>query len=162
MEQRGVRTALVIIDGFTAVTAVAGGALLATGQEDERFPVEALAGTPFSDYVVPGWLLALVVGGSATVAAVATLRSARVGAWASIGAGTILLGWTIGEEIVLDLTMKTATDVLVDVGYLAAGAAMVVLGFILLRGTHGAALWCRDNRPHRDVDARNRSGRRVR
>lgn len=134
MEKRGVRTALVAVDGFTAVTAVAGGALLVTGWEDERFPLEALARTPFPDYVVPGWLLSLVVGGSATVAAVATVRSARAGAWASTGAGAILLGWTIGEELVLDLPRKTTTDVLTDVVYAAAGAAMVVLGVLVHRG----------------------------
>lgn len=38
MRQHGLRIAVLVVDGFTAVTAVAGGVLLATGREGGRFP----------------------------------------------------------------------------------------------------------------------------
>lgn len=126
--------ALVAVDAFTAVTAVAGGVLLATGREDQRFPVEALARTPFEDYTVPGVLLGTVVGGSAAVAAIATLRGDRAGAPASVAAGVILLVWTVGGQLVLVLPTTTVTDVLTNAVYLTAGALMVGLGLQLWRG----------------------------
>ena len=48
-------------------------------------------------------------------------------------AGVILLAWTLGEELVLDLPVTTTTDWLTDVTYLGAGAAMVTLGACLRR-----------------------------
>jgi hypothetical protein len=45
------------------VTAVGGGTALATGLESDRFPAEMLRGTQFGSYVIPGLILAGVVGG---------------------------------------------------------------------------------------------------
>jgi hypothetical protein len=39
---------------FVTATAIAGGVLLVTGREDERFPREILASTPFDNFTVPG------------------------------------------------------------------------------------------------------------
>jgi hypothetical protein len=87
------RVALLAVDAFAAVTAVGGGLALVTGLEGDRFPADWLRGTPFSSYVVPGLILAGVVGGSAAVAAAATLRSPRAGGRISMLAGMIMIGW---------------------------------------------------------------------
>lgn len=92
MRSNRVRVALVTVDAFAAVTAVGGGLALATGLEGDRFPAEWLRGTPFSSYVVPGLILAGVVGGRAAVAAAATLRHPRAGGRASLLAGVVLMG----------------------------------------------------------------------
>jgi hypothetical protein len=131
--QRGLRAAVVVLDAFTALTAVAGGVLLATGREAERFSTEALRRTPFSDYVVPGWMLGSLVGGTAAVATVATLCSARNGGLASAAAGVVLVGWVVGGELVLDLPHRTTTDRVTDAVYLTIGGAMTVLGAALFR-----------------------------
>jgi hypothetical protein len=59
----GVRVAHFVVDAFTAVTAVGGGTAWATGLESDRFPAEMLRGTQFGRYVIPGLILAEVVGG---------------------------------------------------------------------------------------------------
>lgn len=131
MNPRTIRRTLVALDAFTAVTAVAGATLLVTGAEADRFPVEALRRTPFKDYVAPGWLLGCLVGGSATVATLATLRDPRTGGAASAVAGVVLVGWVTGGRLLLDLAQRTATDRVTDCVYLATGAGMAALGIVL-------------------------------
>src|SRR5512135_3821044 len=78
------RLALVGLDGFAALTAICGGIALAAGLEASRFPATWLQGTPFASYLLPGLILAAVVGGSAAVAAIEAVRSARTGGRASM------------------------------------------------------------------------------
>lgn len=119
------RVALIAVDAFSAVTAVGGGIALATGAEGDRFPVELLRDTPFRSYLVPGLILAGAVGGSATVAAVATLRSPRVGGPASVLAGAVMMGWIAGEiRILKQPSAPTGTEVF----YFAVGLLMAGLG----------------------------------
>lgn len=118
------RVALVALDGFTALTAVGGGLALATGREGDRFPAELLKGTPFDSYTVPGLILAGVVGGTATVATVATMRSPKVGARASLLAGLALMGWIVGEVLILPKSARS----LWEAGYFVTGVLMVALG----------------------------------
>ena len=90
---------LFVANVFVALTAVGGGITVATGID--KFPADWLAGTPFSSYLIPGLILTVVVGGSAAVAAVATLRRPDAGALTSVLAGAILLGWLVGERLIL-------------------------------------------------------------
>ncbi len=131
--------ALVAVDGFVALTAVGGGIALATGVEGDRFPVDLLIGTPFRSYVVPGLILAGVVGGSATVAAAATLRSPRVGGRASVLAGLAMMGWTVGEVLILRAPEARSR---VEAGYFGLGRLMVVPGATVGRaeGHHRVSL----------------------
>jgi hypothetical protein len=133
MSQRALRIALVTVDAFTAVTAVAGGVVLVAGREAERFPVKALRRMPFTDHVLPGWLFGSLAGGSAAVATVATLRDPRAGGLASMAAGTVLVGWVLGGEPVLDLPPRTITDRLTDAAYLTTGTTMVAVGMVVRR-----------------------------
>ena len=68
---------LFVADLFVALTAVFGGITVAAGVD--KFPAGWLAGTVFSSYLVPGLILAVVVGGSATAATFATLRKRDLG-----------------------------------------------------------------------------------
>jgi hypothetical protein len=120
----GARAALVALDGFTALTAIGGGIALATGLEGGRFPAELLAGTPFQSYVVSGLILAGAVGGSAAVAAAATLRNPRAGGLASAVAGAVLMGWIAGEVGLLPREARSW----VEAAYFSVGLAMVALG----------------------------------
>jgi hypothetical protein len=90
---------LFVASVFVALTAVFGGITVATGID--RFPADWLIGTPFSSYLIPGLILAVLVGGSAAVAVVAALRSVNAGALTSMLAGAILLGWLVGERLIL-------------------------------------------------------------
>jgi hypothetical protein len=125
------RVALLLANGFAAVTAIGGGLTLAVGLEGGRFPVAWLTGTPFTSYVLPGLILAAIVGGSAlvaTIAAVATPQRAHVVGWASVAAGLALVGWIVGEIAILtgDGEVVSVTELF----YLALGAAMAGLGAI--------------------------------
>lgn len=124
------RALLVAVSGSVALTALGGGAALATGLEDEHLGLDLLAGTPFDTYRWPGVALAAAVGGSASVATVLAARGdARAGV-ASLGAGCVLVGW-IGAEIAL-LDQPEAPTV-TEVVYLAAAGVMVGLGWYASR-----------------------------
>lgn len=122
MRAQGIRIALLVVDAFVAVTAVVGSLALVTGLEGDRFPLTLLESTPFSSYVLPGLLLMVVVGGSATIAIAALLRGLDSGAPASIVAGALLLGWIIGEVLILNQPSWF------EAVYVAVGLTMVALG----------------------------------
>jgi hypothetical protein len=124
------RVGLFAVDGFTAVTAAGGGIALMAGLESGRFPLGWLEGTPFSSYVIPGLILAVEVGGSATVAAAATLRTRHAGALASLLAGVIMLGWIVGEVLILN---RPSRPMWIEVFYFAAGLLMTLLGLMVGR-----------------------------
>jgi len=117
---------LFVVSVFVALTAVGGGITVATGVD--WFPPDWLIGTPFSSYLIPGMILAIVVGGSAAVAAVAALRGAGAGALASILAGAILLGWLVGERVILPPRAFSPQFWWLEAIYIAAGLMMVVPG----------------------------------
>jgi len=114
---------LFIADVFIALTAVFGGITVAAGVD--KFPAAWLTGTMFSSYLIPGLILAVVVGGSATVAVAATLRSRRAGALSSMLAGGILLGWLAGERLILPAAAFSPQFWWLEAIYVAAGLMMV-------------------------------------
>lgn len=129
MKRNVSRVALFAADAFAGLTAVGGGVALATGLESDRFPPEYLEGTPFGSYVVPGLILAGVVGGSATTAALATLRSKEAGGLTSMLAGAIMMGWIVGEVLILNQPSWTRTEVF----YFVLGLLMAALGLVVRR-----------------------------
>lgn len=102
MSHKRVRLALVVLELFVALGAVAGGIALLRGTFTQGIPVAWLAGTPFSDYTVPGLTLAVVIGGG-TVLAAATVFIRRE--WAvliSVVAGIFMSGFEVVEAICID------------------------------------------------------------
>jgi len=89
-----------ILTGFTAFTAIPGGIVILLGVDE--FPMEWLAGTPFSDYTVPALILSVVGGGSALVACIMILRKRPIWTIASMIAGLIMMGQITGEMILLN------------------------------------------------------------
>lgn len=128
MRSRGARVTLFAVDAFAAMTAVGGGILVATGLD--RLPAAWLAGTLFSSYLIPGLILAVVVGGSAAAATVATVRNPEAGALASLLAGVIMLGWIVGEVLILN---QPSRPTWIEVVYFAVGLVMAVLGLMVGR-----------------------------
>lgn len=123
MNKRALRWTLVGLDAFAALCTVAGGVELVTGLKS--FPASWLQGTPFSDYTVPGLILGIVVGGSATAATVMTVRSTGEGAVASLVAGLMLAGWIVGEVLLLNQPNPTPVEAtFFGVGVLMAALAM--------------------------------------
>jgi hypothetical protein len=56
-------------------------------------PRSVLAGSPFTDFLIPGLLLAVGVGGSTLTAAVFVARGVRRASRVSLAAGALVVGW---------------------------------------------------------------------
>src|SRR5437016_5454698 len=140
-QHRTARRALVILDVFAGVAALTGGTMAFTGLL-YRAPLEWLDGTPFSDYTVPGLILGVLVGGSALVAAGATIRSAAAGAFASVAAGVLMMGWIVGEYILVPAIRFNFADIGASIQqvtwqqplYFLVGLAMAVLALRIVPG----------------------------
>lgn len=84
---------------FTGVGAVGGGVAMLIG--DIGLPLELLDGTPFADYTIPAWILAVVVGGPSLGAAFSLWKKLPHAGDASILAGLALLGWIVTEFVMI-------------------------------------------------------------
>ena len=94
-----VRRSLADLELFTGVTALAGGALLTVRPDGSllRADPSVLAGTPFSDWRVPGVLLATLVGGGFLLTGWWTRRNHRHARELSLFAGTGLIAFETAE-----------------------------------------------------------------
>jgi hypothetical protein len=124
MTSRWARYTLLALNGFIAVSAMPGGVLIVSGVDG--FPPEWLAGSPFSDYLVPGLILFLVGLCAAAAFFADWLRSPRAGA-ASFAAGVILVGWIAGELLLLHRN-GAATDPRSSVEALYGTIGVIVAG----------------------------------
>jgi hypothetical protein len=84
---------------LNGVTAVLGGIGLMTGAVAP--PAEWLQDTIFSNYALPGVILAVIVGGSALAALYGYAQKRPTAAAASLTSGFIMVGWILGEAVVL-------------------------------------------------------------
>jgi hypothetical protein len=127
--QQATRITLLAVEAFVAVTAFAGGLALMLGTLIPDLstvitpPGEYLEGSPFSSYLVPGLLLAVVLGGVNAIAFVLLLRR-RPSAWfAAATAGYAGLIWIFVQMMVIPFSFLQAV-------YFIAGA--VELGLVML------------------------------
>lgn len=88
--QVAIRYALGGLLVFGALNAFAGGYYGMAGAED--VPKEWLKGSPFDDYVIPGVVLFVVVGGSFLAAATAVLAKLNIARTVAFAAGAIVRG----------------------------------------------------------------------
>lgn len=96
---RYVDKALVLLMAFAALSAWAGGSMLvlALGPSVTAPPLSLLRYTPFSSFLVPGLLLAVVVGGTNLVGAYLMLTRSRASIDAALLAGGALSVWIFAE-----------------------------------------------------------------
>jgi len=114
---------LFVASVFVALTAVLGGIAVAIGVD--KFPAGWLVGTPFSSYLIPGLILAFIVGGSAVVAAIAALRRLDASTLTAMLAGAIMLGWLAGERLILPTAAFPPRFPWLEGIYIAAGLMML-------------------------------------
>jgi len=91
------------------------------------FPEVWLQGTPFHSYFFPGLILCLIVGGSQLAAAFVLLWHSALAKTASQLAGLILVGWMIGELLLIGFQAP------IQIWFLAVGLIEVGLSFAKLR-----------------------------
>lgn len=123
------RRIVIALAGFVAVTALFGGFELITGIPTQQ-PAEWLDGTPFESYLIPGVLLAAVVGGSAVAAVGMVLR--RSPAWPSwtVASGAVLTGWITAEAVLLN---QPSAPTPIEIGYFSIGIILIVAGWAARR-----------------------------
>lgn len=139
MKQKRIRIALVVLEVFVALGAVAGGIGLLTGAIPAS--LDGLKGSPFVDYTVPAFSLMVMVGGSMFFAAATILTKREMGVLASAFAGLIMMIFEIVEVAVIDRMGGSALvfAVVLQAFYFALGLAICVLS---------SSLWMSEYRSH--------------
>lgn len=129
---RGLNRGLGIFMALVGLSAVAGGtALLSDVQGGNMgFSVDDLDDTPFDDYLIPGLLLLIAVGGSQLLGGFALLRGWRRGPELAIVAGAVLAGWIAVQMTMIQFHFLQPL-------FLAIGLAIMLAGWTarVLRGT---------------------------
>ena len=97
-----IRPALGSLLGLLALNAFGGGIYGIMGAEG--VPVEWLAGSPFSSYLVPSIILLVLVGGSMLAASVLVFRRWRHAQWAVTGSMTIVFIWLAVQVAIIGYT----------------------------------------------------------
>jgi len=100
LSNRTVVGALAALAVFAALSALLG-SVLAVAFNGAGVPLEHLAQSPFSSYVVPGLILGVVVGGTQLAAALALLWKRRMALLLSAVAGFDMLIWIFVELAVI-------------------------------------------------------------
>jgi hypothetical protein len=93
------RKLILALSSFSAVSAIAGGIALIFSRPESPYspPLRLLEHTPFADFVVPGLLLAIVVGGTSLICATLASRRSPRTIDAAIVAGGALTVWIVAE-----------------------------------------------------------------
>jgi hypothetical protein len=132
-----IRIALLAIAAFIATSAIEGGVAVLGGVVfGYKLPLAWLAGTPFGDYTIPGLALAIVVGGSALIAAATVFIHRGWAVLVSVVAGLMLVGFLVVEIVSIDSKLGNAlpTSLAVQLLYLVLGLALIGLaGFLWMR-----------------------------
>jgi hypothetical protein len=116
---------LVALTLFGALSSIVG-AVLGVAANGAGVPLEHLADSPFSSYVVPGLILGVVVGGTQLAAAIALLARHRLALLLSAVAGFGMLVWIFAElAIIRQYSWLQAA-------YFGLGAMELIIVFALL------------------------------
>jgi hypothetical protein len=129
-----IRIALVVIAAFIATSAIEGGVAVLGGVVfGYKLPLSWLAGTPFSDYTIPGLALAIVVGGSALIAAATIFIHREWAVLVSVVAGMVMNGYLLVEIVSIDskLGNDLPTSLAFQLFYFVLGLALIGLGGFL-------------------------------
>jgi len=136
LKHKVTRIALFVIEAVIGLSAIQGGVALLRGDFMNVLPVAWLAGTPFSDYTIPGLALVIVVGGSALLAAATVLIDREWAVLLSVLAGLIMVGFEVVEIVCLDGKVGNALPMVLGLQlfYFVLGLAVFVLaGYLWMR-----------------------------
>lgn len=135
-----IRIALLILETFVGLSALSGGmAILQGAASGFALPLAWLAGTPFSDYTIPGLVL-VMVGGTALLAAATVFLQREWAVLVSMLVGPLMVGYEVVEVISLDSKLGDALPV---------ALGLQLFYFLLGLATFGLAglIWMREYRP---------------
>ncbi len=103
-----------------------------------KFPLAWLAGTPFSDYTIPGLALAIVVGGGMLLAAATVFLRREVAVLISMAAGLFIMGFEVVEAASVDSKAgeALAMTMVLQAFYFVVGLAIFGLAMYLWRAEY--------------------------
>jgi hypothetical protein len=128
------RVSLLVLQALVAVTAIAGGAALILGALDPELatlltpPTAYLEGSPFSSYLVPGLLLAIVVGGTQAVAFLLGVTRSDLDLLGAAAAAIGLLIWVFVQMMFIPFSFLQA--LYFGLGIAETGLVLVALGIL--------------------------------
>jgi hypothetical protein len=116
-----------VFELLVGVGAVLGGGALAATPSGALLgmPLDLLDGTPFHNYLIPGLVLCLVVGGSNVVGGWLALREYRSAAISAVVGGLILIGWITSQIVLIGYRHP------IQLVYLLCGALILLVGVAL-------------------------------
>jgi hypothetical protein len=123
------KTLLFVLLCFISVTATISGLLMITNPEGEilGLSLSLLDGTLFSNFFIPGLLLAIIVGGINLIASLFYLRShPNRYNWAMAG-GVIICGWIISQIIIIK-TISWLHFIFLGIGFIIVLVAYQLKG----------------------------------
>ena len=122
----------IILQAFIGVTAVLGGFGLVTDPSGAKagLSLEWLGSSPFTDYLIPGLFLVLVIGVGSLVIAAATFMRARHAGLLNIVGGLILMTY-LGFEVLFVGLLNLMQPL-----YFGLGITVVLLGVMMVKATH--------------------------
>ncbi len=130
--------ALVVVQIFQAIGALAGGAVIVASPKGGiiKMPMSDLKGSPFSDFLIPGIILFVVLGVGPLVVAWALLRRPRSAALEAVNPFRHeYWGWTLSGMIGVGLVIWIAVEMLiVPLSFLQpfyAGVGLVIIALTL-------------------------------
>ena len=94
-----IRLLLIVLNSLLAITAVAGGAGLLSGMNAPT--VDMLTNSPFNSYIIPGLALLMLVGGTASAAAIMLIRAHRYALRTACIAGIMIVIFETVEVAVI-------------------------------------------------------------
>ena len=139
MKHKGIRIVLFVLEIFVALGAIAGGIALLSGVFAQGIPLAWMQGTPFNDYTIPGLILAIVIGGGMSVAAVTVFIQREWAVLISAVAGICMVGFEVVEAASVD--SKAGNGLLIVLGF---QAFYFVLGLVIFG--LAASLWMKEYR----------------
>jgi hypothetical protein len=98
------KTLLFILVSFVAFTAIVSGLLMVSNPDGSimNLQLSVLKSSPFKNFLIPGIILALVVGGTNLQAVIASIQGAPTRySWAMAG-GAMICGWIIVQMILIN------------------------------------------------------------
>lgn len=123
MKEKAIRVSLILLTSFIALTAIGGGVAILT--EIDKFPVEWLRGTPFTNYTIPALILAVIVGGSSLWASICLIRKQKKAMKVAMLAGGIMMGYVSIEVLILKQEPMGPTSI--EILYFILGLLIVIL-----------------------------------
>jgi len=146
MKHNVIRMTLLVLEAFIGVSAIQGGIALLQGALDQWVQIAWLAGTPFSDYTIPGLMLVIVVGGTALLAAATVFIEREWAVLVSALAGLLMAGYEVVEAVSIDSKVGNVflTALELQLIFFVAGLAVFgLVGFLWMRDYRGQHFYLR-------------------